>query len=317
MTVFGVAVVAFVVGQVVCIASFPLHPVRSDMLPLIASAARRLLDGHSPYGIYPFGRGLPLTYLPVTWLAYLPAVWAGFDLRAVSVACSLTAAALLVGGVEPKDRPIAASLASVFLLAPYLQYRHDLYLSVWWLGLSATFLFLRRRRFVGAGLAFGVSMLASQFSWLLLLFLLVYLWRAEDTRIAITVAALALGVLAVGVGPFLLASPRAFVDGVFHHWSGITGVDTINLSYPLLEVGSRRITQVVQLVVVGAVALVALVRREPKLRDCLGWMVVALLGFTLLNQVIWTYFYLNVAFLLVLCGAVAEPSWREPPPAPA
>jgi hypothetical protein len=67
--------------HVFSILSFPLHPGRSDMLPLIAAACREFLSGGFPYKVYALTHELALTYLPGLWGSFLPAAWLGVDPR--------------------------------------------------------------------------------------------------------------------------------------------------------------------------------------------------------------------------------------------
>ncbi|MBU1878558.1 MAG: hypothetical protein KJ734_06365, partial [Chloroflexi bacterium] len=109
---------------------------QADMLPLIQAAGQRLLQGQSPYGLYAFHDwSLPLTYLPVTWLAYLPAVAWGADLRLVNVAASAGAVVILWAAAR---RSAAAPLVGALFLLPQLV-AFDLYaeVAVFWLVLTA------------------------------------------------------------------------------------------------------------------------------------------------------------------------------------
>lgn len=85
-------------GSLVRVMSFsaiPIEPSRGDMLPLVQGALANFLAGESPYTIYTMPWELPLTYLPITWLAYLPAYSLGVDMRVTSVLAELTIGATL------------------------------------------------------------------------------------------------------------------------------------------------------------------------------------------------------------------------------
>ncbi len=104
----AVAVVAFVLGialRLPHIKYIPLEPTRGDMLPLIQQALDNLLRGHSPYTTYSMPWELPLTYFPLTWLAYLPATVVGLDIRWTNVVaeCAILLAGLHVLRHTPRE----------------------------------------------------------------------------------------------------------------------------------------------------------------------------------------------------------------------
>lgn len=63
----------------------PIDARRADMIPLVGVAVARFLEGHDPYVLYGMPWPLPLTYMPLTWLAYVPAVLTGIDLRGLNL----------------------------------------------------------------------------------------------------------------------------------------------------------------------------------------------------------------------------------------
>ena len=286
--------------------SFPLHPGRSDMLPLIVEAAGRFLDGTNPYGLYSLPHTLPLTYLPGLWLTYLPSVALGWDPRLVSLVCTTGALALAYRSADEGQREGVAALGSLFFLCPYLQYRHEIYPSPHWLALAGAVFFIRRGHAIGAGLAYGWSLATSQFSRVLFPFFFVWVRSLLGWGKAARVAALAGITALVIVAPFVLTAPAAFYAGVFGHWSSTVNVSTLNLSFfPAQTLGLPALRFVQGLVVLG-LGLVA-VRRSQASFDGLGFMALALLTFLLLNSLVWVYFYLTVLFLLVLRGEGLSP----------
>ena len=94
------ALFLFLVGYTVVQAleifrTVPLDYRTADMLPVISVMGERLLHGEPVYVVIPeIWNGVQPVYLPAMWLAYLPAVAGGFDLRWVSVAFVLAAVAL-------------------------------------------------------------------------------------------------------------------------------------------------------------------------------------------------------------------------------
>jgi len=56
-----------------------------DMLPLVESALRSLFEGRNPYRVYFLSHDVPLTYLPVMWMTYLPAWVINLDIRWMNI----------------------------------------------------------------------------------------------------------------------------------------------------------------------------------------------------------------------------------------
>ena len=126
---FSLVLVAYAAGLGVAIAGFPLNYLRSDMLPVIGWADARLLHLHNPYSTMHVGQRLyDFPYLPGMLVAFWPAVAASVDLR-FATAVYLGGTAFLIYGSALSDRRLeVAALLGLFLLCPFLQYRHDLYL---------------------------------------------------------------------------------------------------------------------------------------------------------------------------------------------
>jgi hypothetical protein len=140
--------------------------------------------------------------------------------------------------------------------------------------------------------------------WLVAPLIVLAAARSRGWRLAGSVLAGAVGVGAAVVLPFVVWAPGPFFEGVFKHWNGVTGVDTINLAYPLIELGGRRWAQAGQVAAVLATLVAAWWRsRNRDLRPA-AWAAVVVFAFTVFNSVIWLYFYLTVVFLVAVAGSL-------------
>jgi hypothetical protein len=293
------AMAAYAGSQLLSIACFPLHPERSDMLPLIVAACRRMLSGENPYGTYTLNHQVPLTYLPALWLSYLPIVALDLDPRFVHAAATIASLALAYAAAEDKQR--AAGLCALFLLLPYLQYRHEIYLGPHWLALAGTAFLMARGRPLLAAASFGVGMAMSQFSWVVFPLLIAHLWLARGPREASQALGVAIVVFGALVGPFLLWTPAPFLHGIFGHWAETVNLTTANLSFFVVRFGSLTVLRWAQALATLALLAVA-TRRLTTLSECFGAMAIVLVGFILLNSIVWVYFFLTVLLLLVLAA---------------
>lgn len=148
---FAVILLAYIGVYLLSIWSFPNSVQRSDMLPLLSEAGKALLKGNNPYQLYTFPtEQVFLTYLPGTLLAFIPAVLLHIDLRFLNIVYVVTLAVLIYRSTIIQYRREAALVIGLFLLSPYVLYRHEIYTSPHWLSIVACFLLLQRKRFLWA-----------------------------------------------------------------------------------------------------------------------------------------------------------------------
>ncbi len=283
---------------------FPLHLDRSDMFLLIEAATARLRAGLDPYTTYPALGGVPLTYLPGLWGAYVPGLVLGLDPRWTHYAALVLAVLCIQRTTAPARRPAAAALLAVFIMTPYLVYRHEIYPGVFWLTLALTFCALARGRFLLAGLAFGWSLSAYPFAWILGPLLLIGVARRWGARPAVIASVSALAVAAAVVIPFLVRSPR-FAECVIGWWADKSEFSGFNLGFwllPLVGLAGLRVLQIAAIVPFYAVAAI----KRPGLSS-LAALGAGLLFFVFLfNSIVWVYFYATVVLLLVVSACFAE-----------
>ena len=292
----------FVSTYFISILSFPLHPGRSDMLPLIQAAGEKFLSGGIPYGLHSIPHQVPLTYLPGMWLAFMPAVALGFDVRFVNMIAVLSSIAVVYAVAREEQKTYITLFCGLFLMIPYLQYRHEIYMGILWLSLSLVLFFHIKKKPILACAFVAVSMSVSQFSWVLAPVLFISVLKEYGAKIA----ALGLGASAVVacsiVLPFWIQSPDSFYHGVFGHWEEGFNATTANLSYftsRLLSLDSLKYVQIILLFLIYAIAI----KNNHFPQKTYQIMTVSLLFFLLLNPLIWVYFYLTI-FLLMLFDTV-------------
>lgn len=314
--VFGLSVAAYAAGLLLAVASFPLNYLRSDMLPVILWSDTHLLHGISPYQTIPVGDRLyDFPYLPGMLLTYLPFIAAHLDVRLGSLAYLIATAGLVYWAARRERRLQVAALFALFLLCPFLQYRHDLYLQPHWFTLAAIYVLKQRRRFAWAAFAFGISMAVYQFSWILFPFFLLNALRRrgwlEVAKLALISAAGALLVL----GPFLSSALQRISHNTVGQWALLPHAvaDPINLSFwvtYLVRPDKLLRVQAVLMVTIFAVCFVR--RRCATLEDTLRWSCAALTVFILFNSIVDGYFYLMLLVPLLLYTCVANGWFRDP-----
>ncbi len=305
-------------GLLYSIRAFPLNYLRSDMLPVIVWADQRLWRHLNPYAtMHVADRLYDFPYLPGMLLAFLPAVAAHADVRYVTLLCVLATGTLLYWSAEPGRRAEATALCGVFVLSPFLQYRHDLYLAPHWLLLLASIVLLQRNRPLSASAVFGVSMALYQFSWVLFPFWLLYLLRSRGWRgFALSTLASLTG-MALVVGPFLRVAMNRIARNTVGQWSHMPHAlaDPLNLSYWLTFLVRPDQLKWLQLGAMSAIFAFCILRgRCATLTDTLRWMAGALTLFVAMNVLVDGYFYLTVLLVLLMYTFAVAGIWREPTP---
>lgn len=314
--ILAAALIIFAAGRLLSILSFPLTYLRSDMLPVIVAADQRLLHHGSPYSTLFLGpRPYAFPYLPGVIVAYLPATALHLDPRLAGLLYLIVAAILVYWAARPERRTDVALLLTLFLLSPFLQYRHELYLQPHWFTLVLAFVLTQRRRFGWAALVFGVSMAVYQFSWILFPFLLLYGFRRRGWPEAFKLALLgSLGSLAVA-GPFIPAAAHRIANNTVSQWGQLPHAmaDPMNLSYWATFIIPPHSLLPFQAALTIAIFAVCVFRgRCASLADTLRWMSLALTVFVLFNVIVDGYFFLMILLVLLVYTAIANDWWASP-----
>jgi hypothetical protein len=314
---FGAAMFASMAGLLLSILSFPLNYLRSDMLPVIVWADRSLLQHTDPYlTLHVADRLYDFPYLPGMMLAYYPFAFARLDLRFGSMAYLLGAAGLVYWAARRERRLEVAALVALFLLCPFLQYRHELYLQPHWFTLVLVFVLMQRRHFAWAALAFGVSMAIYQFSWILFPFFLLYgLRRRGWGEVAKLTVLGAVGALLL-TGPFLRSASHRIASNTVGQWGHLArhaNAEPINLSYWVTYViHPDKLLRLQAALMVGIFLYCWWRGRCADFVDTLRWMIVALTTFVMFNVLVDGYFYLMLLVPMLVFTCVANGWWAEP-----
>ncbi|HSU18481.1 MAG TPA: hypothetical protein VLI45_01945 [Acidobacteriaceae bacterium] len=314
--ILSVVIGAFVAGRLFSIWSFPLTYLRSDMLPVINAADQQILRHASPYALLHLGtRIYAFPYLPGMLVAYLPFAAMHIDLRLGSLVYMLVTVLLIVLEARRPHQLQVIALLAVFLLSPFLQYRHELYIQPHWFALILAIVFMRRSRFGWAAFVFGISMAVYQFSWILFPFVLLNAyWRRRWPEAAKLALLGGIGALLVA-GPFLRATTNRIADNTVSQWGRLAhaNADAMNLSYwATYIIPTHRLLWLQAILMAAIFAHCVLRGRCRDLTDTLRWMSVALITFVLFNVIVDGYFYLMISILLLAYTCVANGWWGPP-----
>ena len=302
----------YAAGQVLAIVSFPLNYLRSDMMPVIAWADRALLAGTNPYQhMHVADRIYDFPYLPGMILAFVPMHVLHLDPRWAAIAYIVGAMLLLYWAAAPECRVQVAALIGLFVLCPYLQYRHELYTQGHFFSLVLIFVLMQRGRFAWAAVAFGASMFISQFSWVIFPFFLMNGLRRGGWREVGRMALISGSIGATLMAPFLVSREGSIAHNAVGQWSELLRpiARPMNLafwaSYAVRPVNLKW----VQLAILTGIFCFCWAKgRCADLTDTLRWMLVALTVFLLLNVLVDGYFYLML-LVPMLVYTVSANGW--------
>ena len=294
---FILASISYTSIYILSIFSFPLHPYRSDMLPLIVAGCKNFLMGSNPYTFYHIPHSLTMTYLPGLWLSFLPSAIFGFDPRIINLFCIILSITIIFLFGHNQEK--AAIFLSIFLLNPYFQYRHEIYLGVVFLGLSLAYVLLINNKPILSSVFFGYAMTTYQFVWVIFPFYAAYIYNKYGKKTAFIVIGIVTTIFVVMIGSFFVWSPSDFILGVFQHWANTGDVPTVNLAYFVTYIIPWDYLLYLQGFMMIIFFLVAF-KKLIFLRETIRWMTIGLLVFIILNRIIEVYFFLLVFLLMTM-----------------
>lgn len=307
--------------RLICYAAVPLDPTHDDMLPLVQLALHNFVAGQSPYTTYAMPWSLPLTYLPLTWLAYLPSYWLGFDIRLSNLCAELAIGGALIwlamrqpqGVVPPATwrtrralawagEPRLLFWAWLFLLPSTLNWSLATTGPIFWALLAWCLVFMLAKRQTGVVLTLGLCGAASPLSALMLPFIGLHWFRQRGWRSTLGSFAWTFAITALFVLPFFLWSPRQFLFGTWQWfndnnlyprirwdmdqtWARQIGVSGIFWRHGLVGV-----LKPIQATLLAALALL-FAWYGATARQLAPYLVAAYLLFNLFNPVLWPYLY--------------------------
>jgi len=313
--VLATLLAAYAAGQVLAIVSFPLNYLRSDMMSVILWADRALLGGANPYQHFHVAdRIYDFPYLPGMILAFAPAQALHLDPRWAAIAYVAGGMGLLYWATAPEYRMRVAGLVGLFVLCPYLQYRHELYTQGHFFSLIVIFVLMQRGRFAWAAVAFGVSMVISQFSWVIFPFFLMNGLRRGGWREVGRMALIAGGTAAAIMWPFLASKAGDIAHNAVGQWDLLERpiARPINVAFWASYLIRPVHLKWVQLVVLTGIFCFCWAKGKcADLADMLRWMVAALTVFILLNVLIDGYFFLML-LVPMLVYTVSANGWLRP-----
>ena len=313
--------------RVMGILSWQIDPGVRDMLALVHSAQDRFAAGNNPYALYAMQQGseLPLTYFPGLWLGYgLPRI-VGLDLRFMGTLAEGALFALFALLARKRPAPqrawaeaFVSCFAALWLFSPSVQW-NAIYAepTLWWALLGGLLALAFSGRFAAAAGALGYAVATRHFAIVLAPFVLLYFVRTRGLRGALPYLAIAGGVAALLLTPFVVADPEIFWFGTFR-WLREYGpahlswfFDRFGFMQPFAEHDALDVLPLVQAGLVAACLLGALFARRERIAS---FAATACLLFIMFNVLLWDSFLLDGAIAAAAVILTRVPT-GEPPAA--
>ncbi len=343
---FYVAAAALTVGLVLRklqFAALPLHANGADMMPLVSDALGNLLHGRSPYATYEMPWPLPLTYLPMTFLAFVPAKLLHLDLRWTNVVAEMAIAGAVIFAATRrgapgtwKDSPALTLWGWIFLLPSSVHWDNLCTAPVGWAALAWTLALasgagdeganpeaahagITGRTGVASVIAVAMAAAATPLTAVFLPLVFAVWMKQSGAKSAARRLGFA-GLLAAALLlPWWVWSPRAFVDGVLLWFNDLDRFprtmwqnsrswrDHAGFSGLFWAAGRQAILPLVQWALVAAVTARFLARGAPA-RWLPAYAAAGFLLFMVFNPVLWPYFYQPA----LICGLLATQKTYAP-----
>ena len=278
------------------------------MQPLVLLALDKFTHFESPYRLYSMPWELPLTYLPITWLAYLPAFAAKSDIRLTNLIADLCIGATLYFLPDPQKQRKSLMLwwAFIFFIPIFSEYAQNATSQIFWLLLAFVLLALAHRHNGWAAIFLGLGLAASPFVAIATIFIGLY-WLKHYKWQQVAAWGSMICIITLGIVlPFIIVSPNEFFFGVFQWFN-----DTTLYSQQVWRVGylgtqpsisvifwNLNLQNWLKIVQIGLLSALSLIywRQGATLKALPTFITAAFLLFVAFNTVVWTYYYF-VAFV--------------------
>jgi hypothetical protein len=312
----------------------------ADMLPLVRSGVARFVASQNPYRYYDLPAPLPLTYYPITWLAYVPPYVCHVDLRWTNLIAEVSIPGALLyanshdirgrdlsGPSSPSPRTMRLGLlawAIQFMLPSSIYFDRITTAPVAW-ALITWCLVLTVRAPAYSWVALALTAGATPLAAIMAPAIFVFWWKRRSLKAAV-LATVKAGLLTAAVlAPFVFWSPQGFLDGAvlwFNDLSRYPGTTWrayrpwaryVGFGGMFWSAGLEHALAPIQWGLVATVTTL-FARRAPSDEAFASHVAAAFVAFMLFNSVHWPYFFQPaicaafVALTFTSSTSVATPS---------
>ncbi|MBF0527218.1 MAG: hypothetical protein HQK56_19225 [Deltaproteobacteria bacterium] len=293
----------------------------SDMLYLIKKAIGGFLAFNNPYKFHVMDQiptstyQLPLTYLPLKWLAFMPAYLMNVDLRITTIIADVgifILIAMLVNKLMTDDhfKWIGLGFSALYFLSGYFSVRIDAEISVFSSLLALTVLLLMLNKTGAFSIFLGLCLATNQLTILVIPFFFIHFVFRDGVNSAIKVFLTTMAVALVLIIPFVITSPQGFKVGLWDKWEQLTAynygwasawIKNINFSVLFYKYHWQGYLKFIQFGLCLAVFSFFIIGKfYRKLTPVIIFSSMTIFIFLIFNIIVWTYLFQPVVLLTVL-----------------
>jgi hypothetical protein len=300
------------------ILAYPNDPYRADMMIVIRSGIRRVLQGRNPYTLYQIPWDATLPYGPVLWAPYIVPYLLRTDTRFISVlgmlvipvACTLAATGLAAARRYVSAIALLVVVAAIAFSSELRGFASIAHTPSYWPLLPLFAWLVARQRWRAAAVAAGLLLVARSTMVALAPVLLIAIWHRHRRQLASSSLLLA-GAAILPYLPFAIWDPQALFYALYGSyqqlmkgfvWQHTTWAhQTIGITGLLLRAGLERLAEPLQ--AAATIAVVAASWRSiARGADPLAWMAASLLAFS--ATALWPVHYMYFDVLLLWTAAL-------------
>lgn len=292
----------------------PVSAKLADLLPIIQRQGEALLSGQNIYQYYLLDNGIwtQAVRQPGVVLAYLPAVFAGFDLRVMSILYQIAGGLILLDLAYPGYKKIVFNhkfllvivLLVLYLFLPYRILRTDLYDPPYWFLLIGSLWALIRKKHLTWAILNGIAIATQIWAWVTLPFFCLFILRTKGklfNKVLTITVSIVIGALLLAV--FIIPSPSAYFEHVFGFFNQMVTVNgypmvTLFLTPLVFELGLGGALRWLQFAFCAIAGFAALFRLK-SMKALFGFVILAVFIFIQFNIVSWMYMYLIIYYLVI------------------
>ncbi|HTO15110.1 MAG TPA: hypothetical protein VLZ83_05040 [Edaphocola sp.] len=223
---------------------FLKHPIiakESDVIPTIIELCQRFISGNEVYApIEKFGYHLPVTYLPMQWVPYLPAAYLDFDYRYIVLVIWVISFLIIFKSARNFNNPKQLFSYGVLFLTPYFlssvlvdkPIGGIMFQTVEFM-VAAYYILLMKsinsKNAVWRGIIVGICLMSRYSLVLWLPLAVIVLWLNEPRKkLYITLVTLLIFIVCIYIIPFLSHDWMAFYKGYKYYDNAALGEWTVS-----------------------------------------------------------------------------------------
>lgn len=307
--------------RILIIKTIPINAEIADMLPLIEKAGLTFMNGQNPYQIYFLPHKLPLTFWPLLWLSFLPAISLNLDLRWIGLILWVIISFILIlysiKITKIQSSPIILFFCAINILllqisSEFIAFHAYGHTYIIWLLLLLVGISVNEKKWLASAILLGLLISSRQTAFIFLPILFALWYHQLGLKKAFYFAFVSFAFFFVISLPFFLSAPKDFLITPIQHYKdlgeyyvslGKTGkvFDTIGFSYLIQKYFWGNILSVFSVLIAFVISILSFIYLRSTEKFPL-FMALTIVGFTFFTPIPWKYEYFPALIFLFLAN---------------